>query len=96
MSWNYSDNTIIVNTPSITTVSQVVLQANPVRKGLVIYNNSSNSVYIAFAPTCSSASKMTLIIPTFSQYVMQLPIYGGVISAIRNSGTGSLLITESV
>ncbi len=85
---------VMTTTASITNVSQVVLQPNQNRTGLIIYNNSSNSVYIAFDTSANSGNHMTLIIPTFTQWVMPMPVYAGAISAIRNSGSGVLMITE--
>lgn len=81
-------------TPSITNVSQLVLPANPDRRGLIIYNNSGNSVYLTFGPT-SASNTCTRILATFAQWDMLGPVvYTGEISAIRNSGSGSLIITE--
>src|SRR4051812_41942107 len=91
----YPDKATIIATPVVVNVSQVVVPRNPGRKGLVIYNNSANSVYLAFAETANSSTKMTLIIPTFAHWVATIPIYTGPIAAIRNgAGTGNLLITE--
>lgn len=79
---------------SVGTLSVQVLAANPYRKGCYIYNNSSNTVYINFGATVSSSTAMVLPIATFATWAMPLPIYTGKIAAIRNSGTGTLLITE--
>ncbi len=89
-----SANSNIINSASVATTSIVIVPSNPSRKGLIIYNNSANSVYIAYGPTCISATKMTAIIPTFQQWVMPVPIYTGDISAIRNAGTGICMSTE--
>lgn len=79
---------------SITTVSQLVVPYNKRRKGLTIYNNSSNSVYITFGPTSAGAT-CTRILGSFTQFDMLGPVvYKGEISAIRNSGSGALIITE--
>src|SRR6267378_2352824 len=76
-------------------VSVVLITANIKRKGLIIYNNCANSIYVAFSATSSSATNMTVIIPTFSHWIMPMPIYRGIISAIKNAGTtGSVLVTE--
>lgn len=85
---------VITISPLITTVSLVVVAANAARVGLILYNNSANSVYLKFASVCTS-STCTLILATFAQYVMLGPVvYTGVISGIRNAGTGSLVVTE--
>ena len=80
--------------PSVTTASQVVVEANPRRRGLLIYNNSTNSVYLTYGPTSVSATP-TRILATFTQFENLGPtLYMGAISAIRNAGSGSLIITE--
>lgn len=79
---------------SVATTSVVVLPANRWRNGLTIYNNSANSVYLTFGPI-SSGSTCTRILATFAQWDMLGPvIYTGQISAIRNAGSGTLVITE--
>lgn len=79
---------------AVTTVSALVKISNPNRVGLYIYNNSANTVYINFGATANSNTNMVLPIATFATWVMPIPIYYGQISAIRNTGTGTLLITE--
>lgn len=83
----------MTTTASVGTTSVLVLQKNRYRRGLVIYNNSSNSVYVSFSTTANSANKMTAIIPTFNQWTAP-EFYIGPVSAIRNAGSGVLMITE--
>jgi hypothetical protein len=79
----------------VTTTSQTIVAANPNRIGLIIYNNSSNSIYLSYGGTPASSSiRMTRILATFAQMVMEQPIYTGAIYGIRNSGTGTCLVTE--
>lgn len=79
---------------SVLLVSQVVLPANTARKGFIIYNNSANSVYLTYGPV-STGSTCTRILATFTQYESLGPVvYTGQISAIRNAGAGTLVITE--
>lgn len=85
---------LITASPTITTTSKVILAANPNRYGLILYNNSSNSVYIAFADSANSSTQMTLIIGAFGMWAMPAPIYRGTITGIRNAGTGTVLATE--
>ncbi len=87
---------VITTTASIATTSVKVLNENGSRLGLIVYNNSSNSVYIAFDTTANSANHMTAIIPTFASWTAPYPCYMGPISAIRNAGSGTLMITEMV
>lgn len=86
----------IITAVPVTTQSVVVLAANPNRKGLVIYNNSANSVYMRFDVTVTGAT-CTRILATYAQWDMVGPtVYQGPIAAIRNSGSGNLIITELV
>lgn len=87
-------NATKIISPSILLVSQVVVPANPDRRGLIIYNNGANSVYLTYGPVSVSAA-CTRILATFAQWEMMGPvIYTGQISAIRNAGAGTLIITE--
>lgn len=79
---------------NVTTSSVLILDSNPARRGFTLYNNSSNSCYVTFGPTSSSASP-TAIVASFVSYTPTLPVnYTGQISAIRNAGTGTIIITE--
>ncbi len=90
----YSSAAHITTTASITTASAVVVPVNYKRKGLIIFNNSANSVYLTYGATSSSAS-CTRILATFTQYETYGPVsYTGVISGIRNAGSGTLTVTE--
>lgn len=80
--------------PVITTTSQLILAANPLRKGLILYNNSANSVYVALGSAANSSTNMTFILATFAHLIFPSPIYLGAIYGIRNSGTGTVLSTE--
>lgn len=100
MTWSESTAPIAVSTakitvsPVITTVSQPIIAPNPDRKGLTLYNNSANTVYCAYAPTTITTSIITFQIATFASWTMPDPVYTGVISGIRNSGTGTVIATE--
>ncbi len=90
-----STSTISVSTTIPVNPNSVqIVAANANRKGLIIYNNSANSIYVAFAATANSANNLTVIVPTFTSYIMQFPIYTGVLAATRNSGSGSAIVTE--
>ncbi len=92
-----ASSTTYTASSSVGTSSVVVLAANPKRLGFLIYNNSANSVYIDFSPLASSSTHMVLLIATFATYQMLGPVvYTGMISAIRNAGSGILMITELI
>ncbi len=74
--------------------SVVIAAANPDRLGLIIFNNSSNSVYVTFGGTSSSAT-CTRLIPTFASWeCIGAVIYTGAVSAIRNAGSGACIAYE--
>ncbi len=89
-----SNTAAITISPVITTASVKIIDANPNRLGLILYNNSANSVYIALGSAANSANNMTFIIATFASLVIPAPVYTGAIYGIRNSGTGTILVTE--
>lgn len=77
---------------SLTTSSQVFLAANANRKGFIIYNDSLNMVFLAFAATASTTAFSTKI---QAQGAFDSDIdYTGVISGIASSASGAVRITE--
>lgn len=81
---------------NVTTASVILVPANPNRKGVVIFNNSSNSVYVKYAAT-SVASTCTKLIATYASWEPVSPVcYTGPISAIRNSGSGVVTVFELI
>ena len=91
---NVSSAATIRVSPVITTVGQKIVSANSSRKGLILFNNSSNSVYVALGSAANSANNMTFIMATFSHLILPMPIYLGDVFGIRNAGTGTVLSTE--
>jgi hypothetical protein len=87
--------TKITASPSIGTTSTLIIGENTSRIGAVLWNNSANSAYIALAATGDSSNSMTYILASFASLVLPIePIYQGPISAKRNAGSGSIVITE--
>lgn len=79
---------------AISSTSVVVATANPNRKGLLLYNNSTTTVYIAYDSIASTAH-LTYAIAAATTWTMPAPIYQGVVTAVRAStGDGKLLVTE--
>lgn len=79
---------------NILLVSLLVAAADTNCIGFTIWNNSANSAYIVFGPTATSAAP-TYIHPTFSTLAFFGPvIYTGVISSIRNAGSGTIVVTR--
>lgn len=84
----------LVTNNVIAEASGLVCGFNMDRRGIIVYNNSSNSVYLTFGPIATS-STCSLILATFASWQMLGPvIWCGPISAIRNAGTGNVLVTE--
>ena len=85
---------VISQSATIGLTSTLVIAANPNRLGLVIYNNSANSLYLAYGSAANSNTNMTRILATYTQFAMEFPIYSGAIYGIRNSGSGICMCTE--
>lgn len=90
----FANKATITQSPVITTTSQLIIGASSYRIGLILYNNSANSVYISFGSPANSATNMSLIVATFTHWTMVQPIFMGPIYGIRNAGTGTVLVTE--
>jgi hypothetical protein len=91
-----SHNVTRTTSASVATTSVQIIDSNPNRRCLYIWNNSSNSAYITFGPV-SSGSAPTAIVASFTSFVMNSGvIYTGAISAIRNSGAGTMTVTECI
>lgn len=89
-----TSNRVVTTSGAVTTSSVQLVAENKARRAFYIWNNSANSAYITFGPTSSSATP-TFILPTFATLVVNGPVvWTGPISAIRNSGTGTLTVTE--
>lgn len=83
-----------VTTTAVLLVAVRVCAANPDRKGFYLWNNSSNSCYINFGSTVASAAPVA-IVPSFQAHVHLGPtVWTGEIWAIRNSGSGNVVVTE--
>lgn len=91
---SFSDSATFTTTNAITNSSQQILAANPNRKGIMIYNNSSNSVYITLQGPASGTG-CHLILAAFATWFSPGPvIWRGPLYAIRNAGSGALNIVE--
>src|SRR5882672_9745830 len=84
--------TVVKTVTSVTTASKVIAVANPKRCAFVIFNNSSNSTYVSFVDP-SVAAQCTRLIATFTSWEwFSHIIYTGVITAIRNAGSGDITV----
>lgn len=79
---------------AVSTSSILVAPANAARKGLMLYNNSTTTVYIAYDATATT-THLTFPIATLTTWTMPAPIYTGPIAAVRAAtGDGKILATE--
>lgn len=81
--------------PSVATVSVQLIGTNDSRRFFMLYNNSANSCYINFNQAASS-NTCSVIIPTFAtwSWPSSVAFYTGPVTAIRNAGTGTIIVTE--
>jgi hypothetical protein len=77
---------------SYTGSTQVLLASNTARKGFIIYNDSLNFLYLAFAAT-SSTTAFSAKLQAGSAYTSDT-LYTGVISGIASAATGAARVTE--
>ncbi len=79
---------------AISSTSVLVVAANPNRRGLMLFNNSTTTVYIAYDGT-ATMTHLTFPIPSLTTWTMAFPIYLGAIAAVRAAaGDGKILSTE--
>ncbi len=78
----------------IAQASVKIIDANANRKGLILYNNGANSIYLALGVAANSSNSMTFILATFAHLILPSPIYTVAIYGIRNAGSGTVLATE--
>jgi hypothetical protein len=88
-------------TPALTQVagsatSVTIIAANASRKASVIVNDSTATLYVAFAATCSAAAYTYKIAAggTLELPVAGVAIYTGLISGIWSSATGNAVVTD--
>lgn len=98
VSFKQSITAVVINTAlAAANVSAVIAPSNVNRKGLIIYNNTANSIYVCLAGT-ANASLCAYIVPSFTSLPLLMPVcYTGVLSAIKNAGTtGTVVVHELV
>jgi hypothetical protein len=88
----YSDD-VQVTTFTVTSAVQLILPANPDRKGFSIYNVATGSLYVRLG---ASSNNDTRRIAGDSNYDLTFPfVYRGAVYARRNgAATGVIYVTE--
>lgn len=84
-----------ITSPAVNTASFTALAANVNRKGALIFNDSVNTVYLAYAATASTTA-YTVQIPASGYYEVPSAgaIYTGILTAISTVASGNLRVTE--
>ena len=88
---NYTTATLSNVASSATNVT--LLASNASRKGLVMFNDSTQSCYVKFAATATSSSYTYQLFPSQTLDLGQ-PLYTGIIDGIWASANGNMRITE--
>lgn len=74
--------------------STVTLAAqNSNRRGLRVYNNSSAALYVKEGSGCTNTDFDT-IIPAATEWIMDKPIYIGIVTGVWASANGNAKVTE--
>lgn len=85
--------TATLTQPPAANTTAVLLAANGARKGVIIQNDGSTALSLAFAST-ASATAYTILIPAAGSWTMGDFVYGGPISGIwAGSPTGNARVT---
>jgi hypothetical protein len=82
-----------VVTVSVPTTVVTLLAANANRRQAIIHNDSGAVIYFKYGTGCT-VSLFTARIAANSTYELPLPIYTGIITAIRTGGTSNVNVTE--
>ena len=86
-------DTATLTQPTVNNVSSLIAADNPARRGLIIVNTSGAKIFIAFAPTATTAA-YTIDMANGSVWELPKDGYTGDVSAIRASGSGTIRVTE--
>ncbi len=87
-----------VNTATVDPISTSTTSANlvvrPALHGRIIFNNSAAILYVFFGTTAASSTNFTNAIAANSYYELPQPLYGGQITGVLASGTGTAQVTS--
>jgi len=85
-------NSVVSRVPSSLT-SVTLVAANPLRKGLLFYNDSTATQYVKMGVTASTTDFTVKLVPQVFYEVAQ-PIFVGQIDVISSSTNGAIQVTE--
>jgi len=77
----------------LSNIPAIVVSANLTRRQLILANDAG-TVYVLFGAGTVSANKYTLRLTANEVYVGALNGYNGVVTAVRASGSSSLMVTD--
>jgi hypothetical protein len=89
-----SQSCTVTASANVALVATKIVNANPNRIGMMLYNNSANTIYCKYGSSGNGGTDMTFPIATFATWTMPQPIYTGAIWGIRNAGSGVVVATE--
>jgi hypothetical protein len=80
---------------AITGASQVLIAANPLRRGLLVVNDAASTatVYLAYADTASAIAYTVSLVPG-AYWEMPTPVYTGEIAIFGSTADGNVYVTE--
>jgi hypothetical protein len=87
-----STTSVVTRVPSSVT-NQALVAANPLRKGLCLYNHGNAYQYIKIGTT-ATLTDFTVVLTPRMFYEVQQPIYIGQIDVISSSTDGAIQVTE--
>lgn len=88
-----STSSTAIKSVSASASSTSIVSSSATRIGLLIYNDSSFDMYLAFSGTAST-SLYTVKIMAGGYYEVPAPFYSGNISAVWTGATGAAMVTE--
>lgn len=80
---------------SASTSTTLLAAANPLRRGLVLWNDSTATAYVKFGDGASNTD-FTWKIGSQSGYESPIPIYQGNVTAVWEAANGAMQVTELV
>lgn len=76
------------------TADTQVLAANTSRTGVLIFNDSTATMYLAYGSTAASTTSYSVQIGAGAYWEMPKPVYTGVLKAVWEAENGAARVTE--
>jgi hypothetical protein len=93
VSVSYATSTATLTNVASSATNVTVVAANASRRGLTIFNDSTQALYIKFGATASLTSYTYKLFPS-QTYTMDPPPYAGIIDGLWDSANGNARVTE--